>query len=122
MTIYEQIGGAPAVAAAVDLFYEKLLADPSLSGFFAETDLARLKGHQRAFIGAAMGGPDGYEGRSLGPAHSELGITKGDFDAVVGHLVATLRELEVSEDVIAQVGASLAPLEGDIVSDESPTA
>ncbi|HLI01304.1 MAG TPA: group 1 truncated hemoglobin [Acidimicrobiales bacterium] len=116
MSIYDQIGGAPSVTAAVDRFYDKVLADPSLSGYFAGTDLARLKGHQRAFLSAALGGPDMYAGRDMAAAHAGLDITEGAFDAVVRHLVATLTELQVPSDVIEAVGGKLAPLAPQIVS------
>ena len=45
-TAFERIGGAPAVKAAVDLLYEKLLSDGNCRQFFANTDMGRLKAHQ----------------------------------------------------------------------------
>ena len=47
-TIYEEIGGAPAVTAVVDAFYLRLIDDADLAPYFAGKDLARLKAHQRA--------------------------------------------------------------------------
>ena len=44
-TIYEEIGGAPAVAKVMDLFYQQLLADPSVNHYFEGKDLQRLKAH-----------------------------------------------------------------------------
>lgn len=38
-SLYDQIGGAPAVEAAVDLFYRKVLTDESISHFFDDTDM-----------------------------------------------------------------------------------
>lgn len=121
MAIYDQIGGAPAVAAAVDLFYDKVTGDPGLSPFFAEVDMTRLKGHQRAFIASALGGPTQYEGRDLGAAHAALGIGEPDFDAVVGHLVDTLSELGVTAETIGEIAAALDPLRSQIVT-RSPVA
>jgi hemoglobin len=115
MSIYDSIGGAPAVAAAVDSFYARVLADPRLAPFFASTDLERLKAHQRSFIAAALGGPEVFRGRDLAVAHGGLGIGDGDFDAVVEHLVAALTGLGVPGETIAQVGAALAPLRAKIV-------
>ena len=40
-TLYDQIGGEPAVNAAVDLFYEKVLTDPRINHFFADVDMAK---------------------------------------------------------------------------------
>ena len=38
-SIYEQIGGESAVAAAVEIFYKKVLADPLVNGFFDSTNM-----------------------------------------------------------------------------------
>jgi hemoglobin len=115
-TIYDEIGGEPAVSAAVEIFYGKVLDDPSLAGFFDKVDMADLQAHQRAFIGAALGGPESYEGRSMKEAHAGLGITSDDFDAVVGHLGETLTELGVPGPTIGTIAGALAPLKTEIVS------
>lgn len=119
MTIYDEIGGADAVAAAVDNFYDRVLADPELTHFFSDVDLKKLYGHQRAFIGAALGGPASYSGRGMRQAHARLDIRPAHFDAVVGHLVATLTELGVPGPTIEAIGATLAPLKSEIVSELS---
>jgi hemoglobin len=116
MSIYDTIGGADAVHAAVDGFYERVLADPGLAPYFTQTDMRKLKAHQRSFIAAAIGGPEVFAGRDMATAHAGLGITDAQFDAVVSHLVDTLASLSVPPDVIAQVGAVLAPLRGAVVA------
>jgi hemoglobin len=116
VSIFDSIGGAPAVRVAVDKFYERVLSDPQLAHYFGGVDTDKLKSHQRAFIAAAIGGPDVYQGRDMAKAHSNLGITDSDFDAVVRHLVATLTELRVPNEIIADIGNALAPLRSDIVS------
>ncbi|MEO3783897.1 group 1 truncated hemoglobin [Actinocorallia sp. B10E7] len=116
MSIYDAIGGSAAVGAAVDDFYVRVLGDPELEGLFTGTDLSRLKSHQRAFIAAALGGPELYKGRDLGSAHAHLGLEDRHFDAVVGHLAATLASLGVPEETIGEIASALAPLRADIVS------
>ena len=116
MSVYDSIGGAPAVRAAVDDFYARVVADSRLTPFFARTDMERLKAHQRAFIAAAIGGPEIFAGRDMTAAHAGLGIGDADFDAVVAHLVGTLTALGVPEDTIGQIGGALAPLRDDIVT------
>ena len=113
-SIYDSIGGADAVSAAVDDFYVRVLADPTLSPYFEDTDLDRLKSHQRAFIAAAIGGPELYQGRSMKDAHARLRITPGAFDRVVEHLVATLDGLGVPAETIGAIGGALAPLKSEI--------
>jgi hemoglobin len=119
-SIYDAIGGAPAVGAAVDDFYLRVVADPDLAPFFDTTDLRRLKTHQRAFIAAALGGPELYAGRDMAAAHAGMSISDRDFDAVVGHLVDTLTALAVPAEIIGQIGAALAPLRDQIVTPGVP--
>ncbi|GAA4545447.1 group 1 truncated hemoglobin [Pseudonocardia xishanensis] len=119
MSIYDEIGGAAAVSAAVEQFYERVVADPELAPYFDGIDLARLKGHQRMFIAVALGGPEKYVGRSMGEAHARLHILPAHFDLVVGHLVATLDGLGVPQETIGRIGASLAPLKAEIAPGEA---
>ncbi|MBM7367227.1 group I truncated hemoglobin [Gordonia hydrophobica] len=122
MTIYDTIGGAPAVAAAVDDFYVRVTSDPELAGYFEGTDMRKLKSHQRTFIAAAIGGPEKYVGKSMAQAHARLNIVPSHFDLVVGHLVDTLASLGVPEHVIGQIGATLAPLKDEIAPGPSTQA
>ncbi len=41
-TLYDKLGGPDALEAAVDLFYEKVLADERLKHFFEGTNMMRL--------------------------------------------------------------------------------
>jgi len=119
-SIFDRIGGAEAVAAVIDDFYDRVLADPGLSGYFTSTDMQRLKAHQRSFVAAALGGPQEYRGKTMSEAHAGLGITPGQFDAVVAHLVESLRKHEVPEGIIATIGTALAPLKPQVVSNLMP--
>jgi hemoglobin len=122
MSIYDTIGGAPAVHAAVDDFYTRVLADPALAPYFTDVDMGKLKAHQRSFIAAAIGGPEVFKGRDMATAHAGLNITHAHFDAVVGHLVDTLTSLSVPDDIIGQIGAALSPLRADIVTAPEPAS
>lgn len=115
-TLFEQIGGEPAVNASVDRFYERVLADPMLAPFFKDVHMARLKAHQFAFLSQVLGGPRKYSGATMSRAHARLQIEQRHFDAVAVHLVETLRELGVSEDIIAQVAAAVTSLAPEIVN------
>ncbi|ABD11943.1 group 1 truncated hemoglobin [Frankia sp. CcI156] len=116
MSIYDTIGGATAVQAAVDDFYVRVTADPVLAPLFANRDLPRLKEHQRAFIAAVIGGPEVYRGRDMAAVHATLGLTDAHFDAVVDHLLAALTGLGVPTETTGQIGAALAPLRSDVVT------
>ncbi len=122
MSIYSDIGGRAAVDAAVSDFYARVLADPSLSPYFAGVDIDRLKRHQRAFMGMALGGPVAYSGRDMATAHAGLEVTSEAFDTVVQHLAATLTSLGVPDATIGEIAGALLPLKADIVTADDVTA
>lgn len=106
--LYEQLGGADAVNAAVELFYRKVLADDRIKHFFEGVDMRRLAGHQKAFLTMAFGGPGRYAGQALRQGHAHLvarGLDDSHFDAVVELLGQTLAELGVPQPTILQVAA-----------------
>ncbi|MFD0683200.1 group I truncated hemoglobin [Actinomadura fibrosa] len=116
MSIYESIGGEAALIAVVDDLYERILADETLSVFFAGTNLAKLKGRQVEFFGQALGGPMLYQGGGMKDVHLGLGIEQPHFDRVAEHLVASLAAAGVPEETIGQIAAVVLPLADDIVS------
>jgi hemoglobin len=113
---YERIGGGPAVKAVVDRFYELILKDDQLVGFFDEADLPRLKRHQVLLISQVLGGPANYDGRDLREAHADLDISLDDYLNVVSHLVQAMVEARVPPEIIERVGETLAATERDVVT------
>ena len=115
-TIFERIGGEAAVEAVVDIFYDKVLADPGLAGWFGGVDMDGLKRHQRLFVGQALGAKRPYPGRAMRAAHAGLDITDVAFDKVVQHLAASLAEAGVDAPTIEAIAGVLLPLKGEIVT------
>ena len=119
MSLYERLGQTAGIRTAVDDFYRRVLADPELAPYFERVDLAGLHGHQTDLLVQVTGGPAGYTGRELAAVHETRGITPEAFDRVVGHLVATLTELGVTQADIATVGEALNAHRGEIVASEA---
>ncbi|MEZ4653720.1 MAG: methyl-accepting chemotaxis protein [Candidatus Eisenbacteria bacterium] len=116
VSIFEQIGGIPAIKETVNRFYVKVLADPDLAPFFQNTNMDRLKSRQTTFFMQALGGPPVYKGRDMKSAHASLPIERRHFDKVAAHLVATLRELQVPQSLIDEIIGAVAPLADEIVN------
>jgi hemoglobin len=93
-----------------------VLADPDLAGFFAGTNMTRLKGRQVEFFAAALGGPLPYTGASIRDAHRGRAIAQRHFDLVAGHLVASLVAAAVPDATVTQIVAAIAPLASEIVT------
>ncbi|MBD1914704.1 MULTISPECIES: group 1 truncated hemoglobin [Cyanophyceae] len=111
-TLFDQLGGAPAVDLAVDKFYERVLRDERIKHFFANVNMTKQRAHQKAFLTYAFGGTDKYDGRYMREAHQELvanhGLNSEHFDAVAEDLMLTLEEMGVSEELRSQVAAIAA--------------
>lgn len=119
MSDYQRIGGADAVTTVVQLFYDRVLADPALAGYFTDVDLPRLKRHQVLLISQVLGGPAAYDGRDLRDAHVGLQITSNHYSRVFGHLVAVLHDAGVEVEILGRVASVLAGAEKDIVASPS---
>ena len=115
-SIYDAIGGEPALVAVVDDFYERVLGDAELSGFFAGANMSKLKGRQVEFFSVALGGPHTYSGATMRQVHQGRGIAQKHFDLVAGHLVAALGAAGVPEKIISQIIGVVAPLAEDITT------
>ena len=104
-TIYEQIGGAPAVEAAVDIFYRKVLTDDRVSRFFDDVDMDRQSAKQKAFLTMVFGGPANYSGLDMRRGHLHLiarGMDDSHVDTVIELLGQTLTELGVPAATLHQ--------------------
>jgi hemoglobin len=115
-SLYEQIGGAPAVELLVDRFYERLWADSSLQRYFAEIDRVDLKRHQRMFLNLALGGGEPYTGRPLPEAHADLRIDDVAFDKVAEHLTITMRELDIDAPAITIIDGAVKAFRSQVVT------
>lgn len=112
---YDRVGGGPAIKAVVDRFYELVLGEERLSGYFGAADITRLKRHQVLLVSQVMGGPARYDGRDLQEAHDGLHINGDDFGLVVSYLAQALDEAGVPSEIIARVGGQLAATKDDVV-------
>ena len=119
LTLYERIGGAVAVDAAVDVFYRKVLADYRINRFFDDINMDKQAAKQKAFFTMAFGGPNTYTGKDLRNAHARLvkmGLGNDHFDVVMEHLSATLKELNVPQDLIIEVETLAERTRKDVLS------
>lgn len=118
MSLFTEIGGEGAVDAAVDVFYRKVLKDERISRFFEGVDMEKQAAKQKAFLTMAFGGPHNYTGADMRKGHAHLvaqGLNDMHFDAVVENLAATLTELGIAPDLIAQVAVVAESTRNDVL-------
>jgi len=119
---FNQLGGHAAVQAVVDQLLTNVAGDARINGFFASTDLAVLNGLLVEQVCDATGGYCTYSGKTMLDAHTGMGLTDADFDAMAEDLVSALDTLGVPHsDTLdgSQVGDTLLNtvlgMRGDIV-------
>lgn len=118
-SLYERLGGAGAVNAAVDIFYRKVLADDRVNGFFDNTDMDKQIAKQKGFLTMAFGGPNSYTGKNMRDGHKHLvarGLNDSHVDAIIEHLGSTLKELGVPAADIAEVAAIANSVRNDVLN------
>lgn len=106
-SIFDAIGGFEAIITAVDIFYDKILADPLLSPFFSELDMEAQNKKMVSFMAVAFGGPKEFQGKDLRSSHKKLvaehGLSDRHFDAVAVHLQTTLEQMGIADELTQQV-------------------
>ena len=117
--LFERLGGLDAVSAVVEAFVGRCAEDERINQKFVRTDVPRLKKMLVDQVCEATGGPCTYMGRDMRTTHDGMGVTAGEFDALVEDLVATLDQFQVPSAEQEELLALLGPLRGDIVEIES---
>ncbi|WP_408959937.1 group I truncated hemoglobin [Natrinema sp. 74] len=115
-SLYERLGGEDAIAAVVDEFYDRVVADEQVADYFDDVDMQRQRAHQAQFISSVTGGPVEYTGAEMEAAHEGMGITPSDFRAIATHLDDALAEFDVDNDDREAVLEEIASYKSDIVT------
>jgi hemoglobin len=118
-SLYERLGGQPAISLVVDEFAGIVLKDDRINRKFSKSDPGRLVSNLKAFVCSATGGPCAYNGRDMKTSHKGMGTTAGEFNALVEDLVKALDKYKVPEREKNELLGALAGLKGDIVEVES---
>ena len=108
--LYDKIGGSATINKLVQIFYDRVLADPHLGPYFSQTDMATMRARQAMFISMLLGGSRSFNGRDLTTAHAgarALGLNDVHFDALLEHFEESLRQVDVPENYTREILARL---------------
>lgn len=118
-SLFERLGGTGAITAVVEDFSARCAGDSRINAKFARTDIPRLRSMLIDQVSEASGGPAKYTGRDMKTAHTDMGVTTGEFNALVEDLVATLNKFGVGKAEQDELLGILGPLKSDIVEVDS---
>jgi hemoglobin len=114
-TLYDRLGGRPAIAAVVDDFIANVAGDQRINLRFQGADIPRLKTMLVDQICEASGGPCSYTGKTMLEAHRGMKVTDAEFNALVEDLVRSLDKLRVPVREKQELLAALGGMKGQIV-------
>jgi len=114
-SLYDRLGGQPAITAVVDDFVGNVAADARINAFFAHTDIPRLKHLLVEQICQASGGPCVYEGRDMKTTHAGMNINDAQFNALVEDLKRSLDKFNVPAKEQGELLGTLGSLKPQIV-------
>lgn len=118
-SLYDRLGGKTAITTVVDSFVARVAADTRINGKFARSNIPRVKAMLVDQICAQSGGPCTYTGRSMKEAHANMGVTDGEFGALVEDLIATMTALSVPQTEQDDLLTALGAMKPDIVEVQS---
>ena len=117
-SLYERLGGYNAIAAVVDDFAGRMIADKQLGRYLVGHCTNSKKKFRQLIVDMlceATGGPCTYLGRDMKTVHTGLGITESDWQVNVKLLTATLDKFKVPQKEKEDVFAAISGLKPDIV-------
>ena len=114
-SLYDRLGGKPAIQAVVDDFIGNVAGDARINKRFANANVPRLKTMLVDQICEATGGPCKYTGASMVDAHRGMNINDGEFTALVEDLVKSLDKFKVPQKEKTELLTALGGMKGQIV-------
>ena len=114
-TLYERLGGVRAIYVVVDDFVGRITTDTRINRFFKDSNLPLIREQLTQLVCQASSGPCTYLGADMKTAHSGMGISTADFDAVAENLTASLDKFNVAPREKSELLAVLGRMRSDIV-------
>ncbi len=117
--LYERIGGAPVLEAAVIDFYCRVIDDQDLAPFFSGLNIVDVMKKQRDFMTVAFGAGQVYTGKTLRVAHAPLvkrGLSDVHFDRVKEHLQTTLKNMGIKPELVGECLAIVEQTRKDVLN------
>jgi hemoglobin len=114
--LFKEFGEKAGLVKIMDDFMVNLLNDPRTKPYFEKADQARIKEQLVDQFCQILNGPCEYKGARMKPIHSNLGINRENFNALVEQLQFAMDKNNVPFRAQNKLLAVLAPMHRDIIT------
>jgi hemoglobin len=97
--LFEKLGGEQKLRRVIDVFIDRVFADPMIGFFFRKANKARIKEMEFQLTANFLGADVSYQGRPLDEVHAPHPIMGGQFMRRLQILRETLEELGIPAEV-----------------------
>lgn len=112
--LYDQLGERAGIEDIVEDLLYLIVDDPRLQESFAGIDVARFHEKFSDQICELSDGPCTYDGMTMIEAHTDMGVTDTQFNAVADHLIRAMEKNDVPTGAQNRLLARLVPLYPEI--------
>ncbi len=116
--LYKTFGGKPGLVKLMDDYMQRLVADPRTGPHFKPVDQKHVKEQLVDQFCVLIGGPCEYKGADMKSSHTNLDITKSDFNALVEVLQLSMDAQGIAFSQQNKLLAKLAPMHRDVITVE----
>jgi hemoglobin len=115
-SLYDRLGGKPALEAVVGEVWALTSVDKRINHYFAKTKPDVFAGKMVDFLCEASGGPCKYTGKDMVAAHVGMKLTDADFNALAENIVKSLDKFKVPAKEKNEVMTMLGGLKGAVTN------
>jgi len=115
-SLYQRLGGKPAIAAIVDDAIGNIAADARINQRFRATGANHLKSNLIDLLCQRAGGLCVYTGRNMSDAHDGMHIRDDEFDALIDDIARSFDEFKVPAAERRELLQILDQMRGAIVA------
>ena len=114
-SLFERLGGQPAINAVVHEFVVTTKADSRISQYFLNTDPVKLEQAMDDHVCSITGGGCTYKGKTMLAAHTNMHLAAADFEAFMDDLTKVLAKFKVPKREAEEVIGAFNGLKPDVV-------
>lgn len=118
-SLYDRLGGRPAIEALADVLYDRIFAEKELQRFFEGIERTALEEKQITFLSHIFGGPQMDHEIDMRAVHrpliEEKGMNEDHFNMIAGMVQSVLEEMHVDPLDVEEAMGDIAAFKDDIL-------